>query len=720
MAAGGADLLVPGEIVAQPGEAARRAQAAGVKALADVTVLKGDPAADRPVLVQVPAGRAAEVAAERLRTAAKSVAGPASAAAPAPAAAARARAAVETWRRQLPPRSLDIHRTVDHAKLMVASGEYLGAVPNFMLHAMQTMTMAPFPPNDREYVKQQWHYEAIHLPEAVAALQGIDLSASPRPIVAVVDTGIVASHPDLTSQLVAGFDFVSQPGNAGDGGGSDADPDDASLEQGYPFHGSHVAGTVAAQTYNGIGGAGVAPIARVMPVRVLGTSGAGSLYDIVQGIRFASGLTTDAGVMPPRAADIINLSLGAEGVACDAMLQRLFDDVRARGVLVVAAAGNESRPGAPRPIGFPANCGNVFSVPAVTRAGEPLFERAFYSNVGPENFVAAPGGDLSRSSTATGLPDGVYSTTANVDVDGSRQATYGYLQGTSMAAPHVAGVLALMRWANPGMTAQAIEDQVRSGAIVDDLGRPGRDAEFGYGLINARKAVDAALAARVGGPAPAPPSGLTVVQPSSISLGSLRTDAELVLSRVGSTDERVLSVTSDSSVVTVGPRDAASVDAATGLGTYRVSANREAMPVGASAFPNILVQLSTARTLTVQVAIERRAATAGQGSFGPAYVLVLDAADPARPVVADATVAAPVNGRYNYSVDVPGTAAISIIGGSDLDNNSAICGAGEACGAYPMLSSQLQVLRPGGNLSGIDFTLAPYGGVSPDAVGTQR
>jgi serine protease len=727
VAAGGADLLVPGEIVAQPAEPALKRAASGAGTLADVAVLKGDPGADRPVLVQVPVGRAAEDAARRLKAAAQvrsrapGAPGAAATAPPpaVPAAAGRAMAAMDAWRRQLPRRSLDIHRTVDHAKLMVASGEYRGAVPNFMVHAAQTVTMGPFPPNDRDYVKQRWHYDAINLTEAVDALQGIDLSASPAPIVAVVDTGIVADHPDLTSQLVAGFDFVSESDSAGDGGGSDANPDDASLEQGAPFHGSHVAGTVAGQTYNGIGGAGVAPVARVMPVRVLGTGGAGSLYDILQGIRFAAGLATDAGVTPPRVADVINLSLGAAGIACEPMLQALFDEVRARGVVVVAAAGNESRPGSPRPLGFPANCSQVFAVPAITRGGERLFERAFYSNVGPENLVAGPGGDLSRSNTATGLPDGIYSTTASVGANGSRQATYGYLQGTSMAAPHVAGVIALMRWVSPGLTPRAIEDLIRSGAIVDDLGDPGRDTAFGYGLIDARKAVDAALAARGGGPAPTPP-GETVVQPSSIGLGSLRNEAELVVSRIGSTDERVLSVTSDSPFVSVAPRDPGSVDAATGLGTYRVRAEREAMAIGSSAFPNILVQLSTARTLTVQVAIERRPAAAGNGSTGPTYVLVLDAADPARPTVATTTVAAAVNGRYGYAVTVPGTAAISIIAGSDLDNDGAICSSGEACGAYPMLSSQLEVLRPEGDLTGLDFTLVPYGGISPDALGMPR
>jgi serine protease len=89
-------------------------------------------------------------------------------------------------------------------------------------------------------------------------------------------------------------------------------------------------------------------------------------------------------------------------------------------------------------------------------------------------------------------------------------------------------------------------------------------------------------------------------------------------------------------------------------------------------------------------------------------------------VVARTAVAAPVEGRYAYSVAVPGTAAISIIAGSDLDNNGVICAASEACGAYPMLSAELQVLRPDGNLTGIDFNLLPYGGISPDAADMRR
>ncbi|MEO6270116.1 MAG: S8 family serine peptidase, partial [Lautropia sp.] len=635
---------------------------------------------------------------------------------------ARAAAQIAAWRGQLPANDQALLETFDYAKLMVASGDYAFAVPDFRLQASQTQTMSPFPPNDREYVKQRWHYDAINLPAAVAALQGANLTGAVTPIVAVVDTGIVGNHPDLASQLVAGYDFVSEPANAGDGNGLDADPDDASVEQGFSFHGSHVAGTIAAQTYNGIGGAGVAPIARIMPVRALGTSGSGSLYDILQAVRFAAGLPTDAGVAPSRRADIINLSLGAAGIGCeDPLFQDLFRQVRAQGVVVVAAAGNDSRRGAaPAPVGFPANCPTVFAVGAVdARIVDGLRTRAYYSNAGPQVFIAAPGGDTSTSTTGNGLPDGIYSTTASVDGGGVRSATYGFLQGTSMAAPHVAGVFALMRWVNPALTPQVIETLVQDGSIVTDLGPPGRDREFGYGLVNARKAVDAALARRPGGAPPPPATGRTEAQPGSISLGSIRTETEFVLSHVGSSAETVAAVTTDSPAIAVAPK-AGQVDPVTGLGTYRVTANRAVMAVGESAFPNVVVRLSPARTLTVQVAIERRAATAGQGSVGPVYLLVLDAADPARTVVASTAVAVPVNGRYQYSVTVPGTAAISLIAGSDLNNNGGICSPGEACGAYPMLSSELEVLRPTGNLSGIDFSLGPYGGISPNASDAPR
>jgi len=718
-ATGAADLLITNEIVAQASATTRRRLAGDPQSLAGVVVLKGNVAEPRPVLVRMPGDhRPREMAVEGMRAAVKSaVSGASGLRTPDPRSRDMATDQIEAWRRGMPERTRAVHQTIDDAKLLVASGEYAHALPNFEVRAAQTLALQPFPPNDREYVKQRWHYEAINLPGAMAAFEGLDLSASERPIVAVVDTGIVGSHPDLADQLVPGYDFVSSAASAGDGGGSDADPDDASLQVDFPFHGTHVAGTIAAQTYNGIGGAGIAPIARIMPVRVLGTSGSGTLYDILQGVRFAAGMDTDAGVVPARPADIINLSLESQGMPCDPLPQQLFSEVRARGVIAVAAAGNASRPDRPMPVGFPANCLDVFTVGAT----DALNRRASYSNEGPEILIAAPGGDMSQSTTGTGLPDGIFSATASVDPTGNRLPAYGYLQGTSMAVPHVAGVLALMRWANPSLTAQVFEELVRDGSIVDDLGPQGRDDSFGYGLINARKAVDAALAARprLAAPQQAFAAGEARAQPGTISLGSIRTEAELVLSHVGVSDERVVSVASDSPVITVRPR-AGAVDPGTGLGSYLVRADRQFMTAGSSLFPNIVVQLSSARTLNVQVAVERRAADVGLGNFGPVYLLVLDAAAPTRKVAAETIVIAPVSGRYPYSVTVPGTAAISIVAGSDLGNRGGICSSGEACGAYPVLSGKLEVLYPRGDLDGVDFTLSPAGGISPDAAGAQR
>jgi serine protease len=99
---------------------------------------------------------------------------------------------------------------------------------------------------------------------------------------------------------------------------------------------------------------------------------------------------------------------------------------------------------------------------------------------------------------------------------------------------------------------------------------------------------------------------------------------------------------------------------------------------------------------------------------------VLDADSPTRRVVAETIVAAPEAGRYRYTVEVPGTRAISIIAGSDLGNSGGVCNPGEACGAYPTLGGRLEVLQPTGNLGGIDFTLAPAGGISPYATGMRR
>lgn len=333
-----------------------------------------------------------------------------------------------------------------------------------------------FAPND-PYYQYQWHYRQINLPQAW------DVTTGANTIVAVIDTGVVLSHPDLQGQLIAGYDFIQDPAMAGDGDGIDPNPDDPGdhYDNGSSsFHGTHVAGTVAAATNNGVGVAGVAFGAKVMPLRALGVGG-GYDYDIEQAVRFAAGLPNDSGTVPPRRADVINLSVGGPGFSPGS--PAVYDQARAAGVVIVAAAGNDGTSELNYPAAFP----GVIAVGAVD-INKAL---AYYSNFGSWISVVAPGGNLAQDVNGDGKPDGVMSTAAR-DSSGTLVNDYLIYQGTSMATPHVAGVIALMKAVAPSLTPQAITNLLASGALTDDLGAPGKDDQFGYGLINASKAVSAA------------------------------------------------------------------------------------------------------------------------------------------------------------------------------------------------------------------------------------
>jgi serine protease len=335
-----------------------------------------------------------------------------------------------------------------------------------------------FVPND-PYYPYQWHYPQINLPQAW------DVTTGANAIVAVIDTGVVASHPDLQGQLVAGYDFIKDPAIAGDGDGIDPNPDDPGdhyrNDGSSSFHGTHVSGTVAAATNNSVGVAGVAFGAKVMPLRTLGVGGGGYDYDIEQAVRFAAGLANDSGTVPPRRADVINLSVGGPGFSPGS--QAVYDQARAAGVVIVAAAGNDGIDEMNYPAAFP----GVIAVGAV----DINKVRAWYSNFGSWISVVAPGGNTGQDVNGDGRPDGVLST-ATTDSSGMLVNDYATWMGTSMAVPHVAGVIALMKAVNPGLTPQRVADLLASGALTDDLGAPGKDDQFGYGLINASKAVTAA------------------------------------------------------------------------------------------------------------------------------------------------------------------------------------------------------------------------------------
>lgn len=596
--------------------------------------------------------------------------------------------------------SSDMPERVDmlkYAKRLMGTGQYAYVEPNWLMES--TALVGNFPPNDRGYPVQKWHYEQIELPAAMARLTALPTQPAQRPIVAVIDSGVMTNHPDLAPQLASpGRAFISR---TTEGDHNTASGDDTSKATDTPpphFHGTHVAGTVGAAAFDGIGGTGVAPMALIEPLRVFDGKYS-SLLDTINAMLYAARLPNSSGVLPARRADVINLSLGTIA-ACPAAYQEAVSSVRAAGVIVVAAAGNsaDNAKGKRMDAMTPANCEGVIAVSA-TDARQKLTS---YSHSGTRIGVAAPGGDLDQSTTGSGLPDGVFSDLATFDANGTRQPSFGPLDGTSMASPHVAGVMALMRYINPHLSVAQVDALLSSGALTQDLGAPGRDADFGWGVISARKAVEAALAS-IGSTVPTPEARVEAT-PSSLDFGAFLSSANLKLSAGGNTSERVTKIESDTAAVSVAA--GSDVNATTRLGSYTVNVNRAQLPANATAYPKLTVTLSSNRTLVVPLSVSN-SATPVKGQAGPIYVLLVD---PDTEQIVDEVVTHAVDGSYKWSKTGFRNSKVIIVAGSDLDNDGYICARGETCGAYPLLGSGLSVLELSGHRSDLNFQASPQGG----------
>ncbi|MFC5213454.1 S8 family peptidase [Streptomyces coerulescens] len=336
-------------------------------------------------------------------------------------------------------------------------------------------------PNDTEYAKQWDLFETtagMNVPGAWDVATGSGVT------VAVIDTGYV-THSDLGANIVAGYDFISDAAVGNDGNGRDSNPADPGdwtaaneCQSGDPaygssWHGTHVAGTIAAVTDNGKGVAGIAHGAKVSPLRVLGKCG-GYDSDIIDAITWASGGTVSGVPANANVAKVINMSLGGGG-ACSTATQSAINAAVNRGTTVVVAAGNSNANAS----GYsPASCANVISVAAADRQGN----RSYYSNYGSVVDIAAPGGET-NSVTANGILS-----TLNSGAQGPSAESYDYYQGTSMAAPHVAGLAALMKSANPALTPAQIESAIKTNSRA----LPGTcSGGCGAGLADAAKTVQA-------------------------------------------------------------------------------------------------------------------------------------------------------------------------------------------------------------------------------------
>jgi serine protease len=334
-------------------------------------------------------------------------------------------------------------------------------------------------------------------------------TGSSAAVVAVLDTG-TTPHPDLDANLLQGHDFVSAVEFANDGDGRDADPADPgdwvsqADKDGNPalfgtcdvehstWHGTAVAGIIAAVADNGVGVAGINWNGRVLPVRVAGKCGA-EVADIIDGMRWAAGLTVPGAPANANPARVVNISFGGSA-ACNAAYQETIDDLRTLGVVVVAAAGNEHGD-----VKRPASCAGVIGVAALNRDGF----KASYSSFGPSIVVSAVGGDPADEGLwGTLLGDDGLLTVDNLGLQSPLAATYGRFAGTSFSAPIVAGVISLMLSVNPALTVAQIIDGVRLSARPHVQSRlmgscsadnPGRcictSATCGAGILDAPQAL---------------------------------------------------------------------------------------------------------------------------------------------------------------------------------------------------------------------------------------
>jgi serine protease len=378
------------------------------------------------------------------------------------------------------------------AQRLIQDGAVEYAEPDWILHIMDDpQPVAGDPaasPNDPYYLDAtQWSLaapETSHYGINLGSAWNITHGASDL-VVAVVDTGILFDHPDLTGRILPGYDMVSDAPTANDGDGQDADPSDPGDWCGYPaksssWHGSHVAGIIGANSNNGVGISGINWNSKILPVRVLGKCG-GASSDIADGIRWAAGVSVPGVPANPNPAKVINLSLGGTGYCTD-IYQNAVDDAISAGAVVVVAAGNSASQ-----VAFtrPANCQGVVSVAASTRNGN----QAYYSNTGGGVTIAAPGGDGSKDS-----PDGIYSTVnSGLTSPDSAGYTYKFYKGTSMAAPHVAGVVSLMLSVNPSLTSRQVADLLQRSATAFPKGSQCNYGNCGGGLLNAGGAVQAAM-----------------------------------------------------------------------------------------------------------------------------------------------------------------------------------------------------------------------------------
>jgi subtilisin family serine protease len=354
------------------------------------------------------------------------------------------------------------------------------AVPEIRYFEPDIRVRAARIPDDPYFLSYQWDKWVMYADEAW------DLAGSGRVKVGIVDNGVDYTHPDLAANFAPGepgYDFVNND--------NDPKPDNPGISQ--AFHGTHVSGIAAAVIGNGTGIAGWAG-AQLLAVRVLDDSGNGNTSDLASGIRWAA----------DRGCRVVNMSLGSS--SGPSPLVEACRYAADRDVILVSASGNEGAVS----INYPAALAECIAVGSLS----PRSRLSTFSNRGPEQELVAPGEDV-----ASAVPGGIYA----------------LADGTSMASPQVAGMAALVLSLDPTMTASRVRAIIAAAAI--DMGSAGRDQSFGFGLVNARRAMELAGALVRTAAAPSVSQSRTATVVSSLPDGVAVYDASgrrVVSGRLGS------------------------------------------------------------------------------------------------------------------------------------------------------------------------------------------
>ena len=350
-----------------------------------------------------------------------------------------------------------------------ANSKVASVSPDMRRYATVDNTSEPVKINDPK-MNRMW---SLTGEKGVSALEAWGTTRGKGVTVAVLDSGITA-HPDLDANVLPGYDFIAESAFSNDGNGRDSDPTDAgnwtvdnqcftgSKATASDWHGTHVAGTIAAIANNNEGIAGVAPEAKIVPVRVLGACG-GFDSDITDGIIWAAGGSVRGVPANSNPAKIINLSLGGEGT-CPATYSKAIAEVNKRGAILVVAAGNDGQDASKV---APANCGGSIVVGATDQEGK----RSDFSNYGKIVDVSAPGSNIMS--------------TVDLGTTVSTGAGYTEYDGTSMAAPQVAGVIALMKSVDPSLNAERAKQILKQSSkpLTCDVNG------CGSGIVNAASAL---------------------------------------------------------------------------------------------------------------------------------------------------------------------------------------------------------------------------------------